>query len=894
MKFTRSVLGTHLVSRSFAAFALVCLLAVSSPAADNQSDATAAAPERAAEPAAEPEAAATIADEAVDRTELNLLGQVDAEKGESRRNENVQLTLIDNNVLKEINIRMGVSATVVDEFQADKGYFGSEFGGSPDRQFHVVPNISAGVHGRFYESHNNSLFSARSFFQVGDVKPARTNDFGFQLTTPVWTGGAFSVDTSQQRIRGIVNGNVLVLQPEERVPLATDPALRAFVTKILESYPAVAPNRTDINPRALNTNAEQTINNDSFGGRLDQSLGSSDQLVAKYRFKKQKVNAFQLVAGQNPNTTTGSHEGHLTWNRAWSAETTTDFTVGLQRVTSLIVQDETALGPLFFAGRQLQSLGGNSSLPYDRAQNQFRYAGLVRTIRGNHELTAGFSAYREQLNGSEGSGHLGLFLYSSNFGNDAITNMRLGTPSRYSQAFGNTHRGFRRWKGQAFIGDKWRATRDLTLSLGLRFEPITTPIEVNGLSALPYSCDCNNFAPRFGFSYRLNKWAVMRGAYGIQYGEIFAATYTQERFNPPGNIRVSVTSPDMLNPTKDISLDQGARTTIIDFSNDLVSPYSHQYNFGFEIAPSTLWSLRLHYLGSRTHKLLGGWIFNRAVPVDGIALETSTVNERRPDERYFDVRKILNGSRAYYDAGKASFVLHEWNGISMDLSYWFSKAIDLGAHYASNAGVRDAFAGRSQTELEVFGDIKAPSDFDQPHSSMWRVTYKTPRIGSATSILNQAFGEWETFSVVLLKRGTPFTIRSGSDAPGFGNVDGAAGDRPHIVDPSILGRSIDHPDSASQRLPREAFGFVQPGETRGNLARNAFRKDGIRNVNFAISRAWNVVGESILSFRAESINFFNTAQFAGPGGELSGGNFGQITNTLNDGRTFRFLLSFAF
>ena len=204
------------------------------------------------------------------------------------------------------------------------------------------------------------------------------------------------------------------------------------------------------------------------------------------------------------------------------------------------------------------------------------------------------------------------------------------------------------------------------------------------------------------------------------------------------------------------------------------------------------------------------------------------------------------------------------------------------------------FAGRSQTEFEVFGDIKSVSDFDQPHSSMWRLTYKTPRLSGSKSVWNQVFGEWNANSILLLKRGTPFIIRSGSDGPGFGNVDGAAGDRPHIVDPSILGRGIDHPDTAPERLPREAFAFVQPGETRGNLARNAFRKDGIRNVNLAISRDWNLVAETVLTFRAEAINFFNTAQFAGPGEELSGANFGQITNTLNDGRTFRFYLRFWF
>jgi hypothetical protein len=42
------------------------------------------------------------------------------------------------------------------------------------------------------------------------------------------------------------------------------------------------------------------------------------------------------------------------------------------------------------------------------------------------------------------------------------------------------------------------------------------------------------------------------------------------------------------------------------------------------------------------------------------------------------------------------------------------------------------------------------------------------------------------------------------------------------------------------------------------------------------------------------VNFFNTPQFAGPGDNLAAPNFAQITNTLNDGRTFRFTLRLAF
>ncbi|MBS1833756.1 MAG: hypothetical protein JST65_13645, partial [Acidobacteria bacterium] len=153
---------------------------------------------------------------------------------------------------------------------------------------------------------------------------------------------------------------------------------------------------------------------------------------------------------------------------------------------------------------------------------------------------------------------------------------------------------------------------------------------------------------------------------------------------------------------------------------------------------------------------------------------------------------------------------------------------------------------------------------------------------------------WAMSSVLLLKSGTPFNVQTGSDGPGFGNVDGNGGDRPNLLDPSILGRTIGNPDTSRLLLPRGAFSYIVPGQETGNLGRNTFRKGPIRNVNAALSKSWVVRQDYRLRFSAESINLFNTPQFADPGFELSNPNFGQITNTLNDGRTFRFALQLLF
>ena len=84
-----------------------------------------------------------------------------------------------------------------------------------------------------------------------------------------------------------------------------------------------------------------------------------------------------------------------------------------------------------------------------------------------------------------------------------------------------------------------------------------------------------------------------------------------------------------------------------------------------------------------------------------------------------------------------------------------------------------------------------------------------------------------------------------------------------------------------------------PVEMQGNIGRNTFRKGKIANVNASIQRTFTI-RDYQLNFRAESVNFFNTPQFAGPGDQLASPNFGQITNTLNDGRTFRFTLRVTF
>ena len=137
------------------------------------------------EPTEDDEAPVTI-------EQLNVLGRAKTGAGESRRNENVQFNLIDNNAFKEAAIRLGTNATLVREFEAEKNYFGSEYGGTPQGVLLLAPLTGRNLHASVRWMHLNSITSARSFFQVGPVQAARENDYGFDATTGLWRGAALT------------------------------------------------------------------------------------------------------------------------------------------------------------------------------------------------------------------------------------------------------------------------------------------------------------------------------------------------------------------------------------------------------------------------------------------------------------------------------------------------------------------------------------------------------------------------------------------------------------------------------------------------------------------------------------------------------------------------------
>ena len=254
------------------------------------------------------------------------------------------------------------------------------------------------------------------------------------------------------------------------------------------------------------------------------------------------------------------------------------------------------------------------------------------------------------------------------------------------------------------------------------------------------------------------------------------------------------------------------------------------------------------------------------------------------------------------------------HGLTFRAAYTFSKDINLGGDFTNTAsGVEvPPETGTPQCEnCSRVSDQKGLALFDTPQVFTISYIYRLPFFAGSTGWPAASLKGWQVSGTTVFQSGVAYHFHTGSNAAGYGNVDGSSGDRPNILNSSLLGKSLDNPDTVVALLgantcrPPGTDGLpylhcknfdtnIPPGG-RGNLGMNTFRKDGTANWNVAFGRNFRLPGgERSLDFRTEFINFFNTPQFDRPGVQLALATFGKITNTVNKGRQVQFTLKLNF
>ena len=838
-------------------------------------------------------------------------------RGVEELNPNLFYVKLDTNeIIRELG-RRGADVQFLREFRSQENSFGASYG-YPLRTLEWAKPSTAlpNFHGSLYEAHQNSGLNARSFFTVGKLRPWRRNEYGGAVGGPLFQNRlAFDFAWTHAQDSGYINGNAQVPLATERIPRSSDPRTNAVIANLLEGFPNEFPNLPHVSLRHLNTNAIRDIRSTALSTHLGYRPNATDQLVFEQRFLDSTEQPFEFVVGQNPVTFLRPQSIHFTYSHPFSSKTLLRLSHNFDRLAVFLDATEryknllSTLGinvvPEVSFGHDLTRLGPGPSYPRRRVENRFHFSGELNQVRGVHTLAVGLWLSRLQTNDLQSDNNRGAFSFGQDFGRTAVENFLYGAPTSFTLAAGNLYRGFRNWELASYWQDTIRVKPTLTLSIGLRHEVVTAPAEVNGLTPIPFGTDANNLAPQFGIAWNPGRGkTVLRGGYGVAFSSIFPVLYQRVRFNPPAVQVISTDNPGLLDPLRGADLRRSGLNLI---SPDLVAPYSHLYNWGVERQLPANASVRAGYMGSRTIKLPVNSVTNRARPVEGIPTTTGTINQRRPDPRYLEISNIMNGSIAYLDALQIALDKRTGRGLTWNVRYTFSKAINTTGtqSFANISGT-----GHISTVEDIVRDMKSLEDFDTPHSFTIGYRYEFPWGRGPHGIKSWFPGGWKVSGTTTFKSGTPAHVHTGGDSPGFGNVDGVSGDRPNLLNPKILWKSLDHPDTSYAIL---ADTCTRPGQIgpdgvarpymqctyfdtnippggRGNLGFQTFRSDGISNWNLALEKDFLLREPVTVRFRAEFINLFNHPQFERPDDEIAFEPFAKIINTANRGRVIQFLL----
>ncbi len=246
------------------------------------------------------------------------------------------------------------------------------------------------------------------------------------------------------------------------------------------------------------------------------------------------------------------------------------------------------------------------------------------------------------------------------------------------------------------------------------------------------------------------------------------------------------------------------------------------------------------------------------------------INERRPNGLYGTNIVVSNAAWSYYHAMQMEWTKRLSRNLNFQAAYTWSKAIDTTSE-ATFVG-----AGDNNQNGNSARDARALSRFHTPHRFTMYGTYRLPFFVGDKGFLGQTLGGWQFSAVVKLARGTPFTVTTTALDLDF---DGFSESRPILVDPTVLGRSVTHPQTSQISLPRSAFRTLLSTDFNAVLlGRNTFFLDGARTVDFGISKIFSMPWEGHrVTLRADMFNAFNHVQYGIPSASLANTNFGAIT-----------------
>lgn len=600
---------------------------------------------------------------------------------------------------------------------------------------------------------------------------------------------------------------------------------------------------------------------------------------------------------------------------------------------------------------------GGRSINRRLDQKLVTFGDTLSWISGNHSIMAGADFVKNQaLDGfSANRGQpRGLVNYGTNF--TSFARFLIGLPPTSVTYVGNTRRGdlnVSNWENGFFIQDDWKISKNVTFNLGLRYELITPFVEKDDLmvnfdpttSVHPefkgrfivpsektfalldprfvsygvvtakeagvgrglVKTDKNNFAPRLGVAWRLSDKNVLRGGYGIYYPTSAAQgmrdALATNAFNQGVTKRGTRGLPGGINP-RGITPFTGGTVSVGDPTDftalaanaipfDLQTPRIEQFNATFEREVGWNTGVRVSYVGSRQHGLIGGRDLNEIPPNDipfGVHNEDGNLCDpfgegdciiSPEDAARLPFPRLGTFLATYGNTGKGRS-----HALQIEVNRRFVRHLTFNASYTLlDQKTNGIDTGNSTLGGTLYDQFTPQTDFSRDsfvsrHRFITYGTFGLPfgrdrMFGKSTSgLLDAIAGGWDLTWQGFAKSGTGFTPfwqcdDCGNIGPGNVGSDfiDALGDfnqsnsyRPLVIgDPyaNLAGDQFFNPD-AFALPPLGSDLFSNPAVAK----RNFLKGPGTWGLNLGIHKYFNFSETTRLEVGADFNNVFNHPLFS--------------------------------
>ncbi|HEY1206740.1 MAG: TonB-dependent receptor [Bryobacteraceae bacterium] len=778
---------------------------------------------------------------------------------------------------QKADTRLNIALESIAEFRVSDAVYTAEAGSAGGAQVNVVSKSGTNeFHGSTFYAVRNDALDARSPFDGPTLPPFTLNQFGASFGGPAIRNKAFFF-LNYEGLRQSLGETLTNYIPNDAFRaevLATSPQL----APILNAYPTGG--TPDPNDPAHITNiftkvVTDTVREDAGMARFDYRFDDANTAYVRYNIDNAYIDT--------PTDALGDHNviPHVPSN----------VVVELQHVFSPTTYDEVKFG-VNRANYHNWTYGTSpvavSPGPFDSVSDTsldtevgttFSYIDDLTMVRGRHTLKVGVDIRRIRLNNS------GNTLTTSTLSYDTAQDLIDNTAASATYLQGEGVVGNRRTFAAGYAQDTFKATPNLTLNLGLRYEYYSVAHEILNRSAVVdivncggfcpkgtpyYSPNTGDFGPRIGLAWApsmLNGKTVIRTGFGIYFGG-----NQNDDFSDPAESavpRYSLTQADF--PTLGYPL-----VAFLNPANQLFSPKAiardrkdlsyNNWDFMIQQQLPKEFVGQVGYVGGEGHHLFDKYTVNLINPATGL-------------------RPLTNFSSFGLKANDGN---NDFNALQASLQRRFVHGLLFQANYMWSHGITDASDGSGTSvsfeNMACRACDRSDSDLDVRHTVTINGIYQLP-FGHGQRFLNSGFAShalagWELSSLASARTGLPVNITMTRKASAM--LDGnTSSQRPNLVP----GQSIYATDQTINDWFNLGAFSTPANDTWGDLGRYVATGPGAFEIDTSLEKKFQLTERYTFDLRASAFNLLNHPEFSNPASNISKASFGTITSILNDGAT---------